>query len=74
MTLNDYIEKLQKLVLDNPENGELEVRYASDDEGNYNYPVFHDPGIFFIQDSEIMDEVYPDSENPENFEKVVLIN
>lgn len=42
MKLNEYLDRLNKLVQDNPKALEFEVIAAIDDEGNgYNSVVFH---------------------------------
>ena len=61
MKLREYIENLNKLATEHPEYLDLDVIYASDDEGNYynevNYepaPMFHDKETMFQKSSVII--------------------
>ena len=45
MKLNEYLEKLNKLIEDNPKALEFEVISAIDDEGNGYNPVFFHPTL-----------------------------
>lgn len=52
MTLNEYIESLQEIVKENPENGDLLVIYSSDGEGNYFDTVYWSPTLGYYEDNE----------------------
>jgi hypothetical protein len=43
MNLRKYIEKLTKFAEEDPQRLEMEVVYASDDEGNKYTPVYYNP-------------------------------
>lgn len=70
MKLKDYIKSLQKLVDHDKLNGELEVVYAKDAEGNGYDSVFHQPTLgYFDGDSD-----FCDPEDADNKVNAVCIN
>jgi hypothetical protein len=52
MKLSEYIQKLQEIVKNNPEDANLEVIYARDDEGNGYQKVSFAPSLVFVYDIE----------------------
>ena len=45
MKLKDYLEKINKLIEENPEAAEFNVMYSMDDEGNGYCYVYYDPSL-----------------------------
>ena len=71
MKLKEYIEKLQELYL---ENGNLELVYAVDDEGNYYDKVSYDPGIINMCGEDRISEEDIEEYSPEEIKQYVCIN
>lgn len=49
MKLREFLDNLNKFVLDNPEALEMEVVTSSDAEGNNFNPVHYEPSIGFFE-------------------------
>ncbi len=58
MTLKEYVEMLYELVQQNEGYGDLEVVYASDDEGNDFNTVHCTPTLGFYNDREFRTDKY----------------
>ena len=71
MRLKEYIEKLQELYL---ENGNLELVYAVDDEGNYYDKVSYDPGIINMCGEDRISEEDIEEYSSEEIKQYVCIN
>jgi len=54
MKLKDYAKRLNEILNESPENGELEVVYAIDDEGNAFHSVWSEPTIGYHGDNDFM--------------------
>lgn len=52
MILSEYIAKLQKIIMENPEAGNYTVVYSQDDEGNYFYNVHFSPSLGYFDGDE----------------------
>jgi hypothetical protein len=52
ITLNKYIEELQKIAKTHPSFGELPMIYAEDDEGNGYQKVMNPPSLFSVENIE----------------------
>ena len=50
MKLKEYVARLNKIIAKDPANGELELVYAIDEEGNAFHTVYNDPTIGFYSD------------------------
>lgn len=78
MTVKDYLEKLQELVLKSPECLDWEIIYSSDDEGNEYQKVNYAPSkieIDNIGDNRFLERVYlEDDETPSTNYNAVIIN
>lgn len=84
MKFQEYIDNLQKLIMENPELKDVEVAYARDDEGNgYSTSVFA-PSIRYKminEDGWHFDTAIDKESDPEEYEEykdelepIVLIN
>jgi hypothetical protein len=56
MKLKEYIEKLQELTKEKPETLEMDVIYATDDEGNGYSDVYFGPTLGVFAESEFHSE------------------
>jgi len=63
MKLNEYIQKLQEIVNENPEAEQLEAVYGIDDEGNAFHPVVHNPTVGYYFNNEFYDREYMKEED-----------
>ena len=71
MKLKEYIEKLQELYL---EHGDLELVYASDDEGNYYNKVYYDPGILNMCGEDRISEEDLEEYSSEEIQQYICLN
>ena len=77
MNLKEYVEALNDVLNENPENGELMVLSASDSEGNYYRPVYYSPtiGNFESEDENFTPlENYEDLDEEDRITNAVCIN
>lgn len=73
MTLREYIEKLQKLVKENPETEQMLVVYSADDEGNSYQKVYFDPVVMKFENLECR-HIEPALDDNDNAKPAVCIN
>ena len=73
MTLQEYVDQLNRVLKDNPELGKHEVVYSSDDEGNSYHPVIFGPGLSGNYDKDCR-EFTSSQENKEVEVNAVCIN
>ena len=74
MKLSKYIQDLQKLL---KEHGDLEIIYASDDEGNDHNKVSYTPSMVYYSHSDrcvISEDEMIEYELEDEYEKVICIN
>lgn len=65
MKFKEYVENLNKLLLDNPHIEDYTTVYSSDDEGNSFRKVFYKPTIgFFSEDREFDESADFEDEEP----------
>lgn len=50
MTLNKWLDTIQKLIKENPEIGDYPLIYSKDDEGNEHHKVIFDPSLAQVKD------------------------
>lgn len=74
MNLREYLEKLNKLVEENPNYLELEVIYSSDDEGNSYSNIHHEPTPVFIEEDEGDKYCYDKENYEEEYEEEFVPN
>ena len=75
MTISEMIKNLEAVML---ANGDLEVWYAVDDEGNAYHPVYFSPSVYYInqygdvfQDEDLEDE---DPEDIAELQHICIVN
>jgi len=77
MKFKEYLEKLNKLALDNPNSLEFELIYSHDDEGNEYQKVNHLPCLMEIEnieDNRFLEQVYDENDEPGENCNTVIIN
>lgn len=75
MKISEMIENLEAVML---ENGDLEVWYAVDDEGNSYHPIYFEPSVYYanqygdvFQDEDLEDE---DPEDIAELKRICIVN
>ncbi len=74
MKLKAYIERLNKILAEDPKNANLEVVYSIDDEGNAFHSVNSDPVIGIYERNDFMDMEYAKDEYKNAKANAVCIN
>ncbi len=76
MTFKEYVDTLNTMLYERPGLGDMDVIYASDDEGNEYQKVVYTPTLGYF-DGEYKGEFIPDScfeENQENYDTELTAN
>lgn len=71
MKISEMIENLEAVMA---ANGDIEVWYAVDDEGNAYHPIYYSPSVYYVnQYDEVFQEEDLEDEDPEDIAELTQI-
>ena len=71
MKISEMIENLEAVMA---ANGDIEVWYAVDDEGNAYHPIYYSPSVYYVnQYDEVFQEEDLEDEDPEDIVELTQI-